>query len=310
MKQSYLKGAMTISAGGFISKLLGAVYRIPLITFLGGGGMGIYQMVYPLYCILLTISASGIPTGIARIISSRQCPFAERPAMRLYGAIGVAGSLLMFILAAPLARAQGEPAVELCCKLLAPSVFFVSVISVVRGYFQGRGNMFPTAATEVAEQVIKVALGSLLCYIFRGVAAAIIAVTISELLSACYAAVLYARSKKSSVPLFYRPADYFGAILKYTVPLTFTAIAMPLSQLVDSIVVVALLRSAADNATALWGVFSGCAITLVNLPVSLTYGLAAAGVPKISPLAESGNMPAAKVQVARAMLITFAISLP
>ena len=187
MKQSYLKGAMTISAGGFISKLLGAVYRIPLIAFLGGGGMGIYQMVYPLYCILLTISASGIPTGIARIISSRQCPFAERPAMRLYGAIGVAGSLLMFILAAPLARAQGEPAVELCCKLLAPSVFFVSVISVVRGYFQGRGNMFPTAATEVAEQVIKVALGSLLCYIFRGdalrgVAPAIIAVKISELL--------------------------------------------------------------------------------------------------------------------------------
>ena len=315
MKQSYLKGAMTISAGGFISKLLGAVYRIPLIAFLGGGGMGIYQMVYPLYCILLTISASGITTGIARIISSRQCPFAERPAMRLYGAIGVAGSLLMFILAAPLARAQGEPAVELCCKLLAPSVFFVSVISVVRGYFQGRGNMFPTAATEVAEQVIKVALGSLLCYIFRGdavrgVAAAIIAVTISELLSACYAAVLYVRSKKCPVPLFYRPADYFGAILKYTVPLAFTAIAMPLSQLVESIVVVALLRSAADNATALWGVFSGCAITLVNLPVSLTYGLAAAGVPKISPLAESGNMPAAKVQVARAMLITFAISLP
>ena len=41
MKQSYLKGAMTISAGGFISKLLGAVYRIPLIAFLGGGGMGI-----------------------------------------------------------------------------------------------------------------------------------------------------------------------------------------------------------------------------------------------------------------------------
>ena len=314
-EQSYLKGAFIISAGGFISKLLGALYRIPLIAFLGGEGMGIYQMVYPLYCILLTVSASGIPTGIARIISSGQCTFAERPAMRLYGAVGLIGSLVMFALSAPLAKLQGEPAVELCCKLLAPSVFFVSVLSVVRGYFQGRGNMFPTAATEVAEQAIKVAFGLILCYIFRGdalrgVAAAVFAVTLSEALSACYAAVLYSRSNRSAVPLYYSPADHYKTILRFTVPLTFTAIAMPLSQLVESIVVVAILRGSSDNATALWGVFSGCAITLINLPVSLTYGLAAAGVPKISPLAQSGDMAGAKSAAARAMLITLAISLP
>lgn len=313
--QSYLKGAFIISAGGFISKLLGAVYRMPLIAFLGGEGMGIYQMVYPLYCILLTVSASGIPTGIARIISSRQCAFAERPAFKLYGTIGLVGSLLMFALSAPLAAAQGEPSVALCCKLLAPSVAFVAVISVVRGYFQGRGNMLPTAATEVAEQAIKVAFGVVLCYIFRGdayrgAAAAVFAVTISEALSACYAAVLYARSQRSAVPLYYRPADHYKTILKYTVPLTFTAIAMPLSQLVESIVVVALLRRSFDNATALWGVFSGCAMTLINLPVSLTYGLAAAGVPKISPLAQSGDMAGAKQQVRNSLLITLAISLP
>ncbi len=313
--QSYLKGAFIISAGGFISKLLGALYRIPLVAFLGGEGMGIYQMVYPLYCILLTVSASGIPTGIARIISSNQCPFAERPAFRLYGAIGLVGSLIMFALSAPLAKAQGEPAVELCCQILSPAVFFVSVISIVRGYFQGRGNMLPTAATEVAEQAIKVAFGLILCYIFRGdalrgVAAAVLAVTISEVLSAVYAGLLYMRSKKSAAPLYFRPADWYKTILKYTVPLTFTAIAMPLSQLIESIAVVAILRGSADNATALWGVFSGCAITLVNLPVSLTYGLAAAGVPCISPLAERGDISAAKSKAARAMLMTLAISLP
>ena len=57
-KQSFLAGAIIISVGGFVSKLLGAVYRIPLTNILGGEGMGIYQMVYPLYCILLTVSAS------------------------------------------------------------------------------------------------------------------------------------------------------------------------------------------------------------------------------------------------------------
>lgn len=314
-KQSYLKGAFIISAGGFISKLLGAIYRIPLIAFLGSGGMGIYQMVYPLYCILLTVSASGIPTGIARIISSGQCTYAERPAMRLYGAIGLVGSLVMFALSVPIARAQGEPAVELCCRLLCPSVFFVSVISVIRGYFQGRGNMLPTAATEVAEQAVKVALGLILCYIFRGdairgVAAAVLAVTISEAVTAGYAIALYLNAPKKPLPLYYVPSNHYKTILAYTIPLTFTAIAMPLSQLVESIVVVALLRRATDNATALWGVFSGCAITLINLPVSLTYGLAAAGVPRISPIAQRGDFSAAKAVAAKTLFITVAISLP
>ena len=111
-KQSFIKGAILISLGGFISKMLGAIYRIPLTNFLGGQGMGIYQMVYPLYCILLTVSASGIPTGIARIISSGKAG-AERQAFRLYGAIGIIGTILMYFLSAPLAALQTEPAIKI-----------------------------------------------------------------------------------------------------------------------------------------------------------------------------------------------------
>ena len=139
-RQGYLKGALIISAGGFVSKLLGAVYRIPLIAILGGTGMGIYQMVYPLYCILLTVSASGIPTGIARLIASGNAEGAEKRAFLLYGGIGLCGSLVMYALSGILSAAQGEPAVALCCKLLSPSVLFVAIISVVRGYFQGKGT--------------------------------------------------------------------------------------------------------------------------------------------------------------------------
>ncbi len=314
-RQSYIKGAFIISAGGFLSKLLGAFYRIPLTAFLGAGGVGVYQMVYPLFCLLLTVASGGVPSGIARIISSNQCTFAERPAMRLYGTVGLAASLIMFALSPVLAAAQGEPAVELCCKLLSPSVFFVSVISLVRGYFQGNGNMLPTAASEVYEQIIKVACGVLLCYIFRGdpargVAAAVFAVTISEGITAFIICAQYFRSGGSVVPLYYRAESYFGGILKYTVPLTFTAIAAPVSQLAESIIVVSVLRGRANDAAGLWGIFSGCATALVNLPVSLTYGLAAAGVPAIAPLAGSGDISAAKLKAARAMAITAAVSLP
>ena len=292
-KQSFIQGALIISLGGFISKILGALYRIPLTNILGGEGMGIYQMVYPLYCILLTVSASGIPTGIARLISSGNGTGAEKRAFMLYGLIGVAGTFLMYALAGPLASVQHESAIRLCCVMLCPSVFFVSMLSVVRGYFQGRGNMYPTAVTEVSEQLIKVALGCTLAYIFRhdmnlAVASTLFAVTVSEAVSTLIAVYWYRRNRTVQ-PLFRVASVSYGAILGYTVPLTFTAIAMPVSQLVESIVAVNLLRNITDGATSLYGIFSGCAITIINLPVSVTYGLAAASVPQISPLAEKGD---------------------
>ncbi|MDE7439911.1 MAG: polysaccharide biosynthesis protein [Clostridia bacterium] len=312
-KQSFIKGAILISLGGFVSKMLGAIYRIPLTNFLGGEGMGIYQMVYPLYCILLTVSASGIPTGIARLISSGKAG-AERQAFRLYGAIGIIGTILMYFLSTPLSAVQTEPAIRLCCVMLCPSVFFVSVLSVVRGYFQGKGNMYPTAVTEVCEQVVKVALGCVLAYVFRNnlpiaVASTLFSVTVSEVVATALALIWYLK-RRSKLPLFKVPAPPVSAIVKYTIPLTLTAIALPVSQLLESIIAVRFLREITGEATALYGIFSGCAVTIINLPVSVTYGLAAASVPQISPLAENGDIDGAKSKAYKSLLITFAISVP
>ncbi len=313
-KQSFLKGALIISLGGFISKILGAVYRIPLTAFLGGEGMGIYQMVYPLYCILLTVSASGIPTGISRLVSSGNGRGVERRAFLLYGMIGVIGTLAMYMLAEPLALIQGEEAIRPCCIMLCPSVFFVSILSIVRGYFQGRGNMYPTAVTEISEQLIKVALGCVLAYVFRrnltfAVTSTLFAVTVSEIFST-FLAYLWYLKKRGKVPLYREAAVPYSSIFSYTIPLTLTAIALPASQLLESIVAVRILKGITDNATALYGVFSGCAVTIINLPVSVTYGLAAASVPQISPLAERGDIRAAKRKAYKSLLITLAISAP
>ncbi len=313
-RQSYVVGAAIISAGGFISKVLGAIYRIPLTKFLTSSGMGIYQMVYPLYCILLTVSASGIPTGVARLISSGRGDGCEKRALTLFSVIGIFGSLAMFALAQPIATAVGEAAVADCCKVLAPSVFFVSVISVIRGYFQGKGNMLPTAATEICEQLIKVIFGTFFAYLNRGniskaVQGAVFAVTISEGITAVAAACMY--FKRGEISPLYKPATVSARrILSYTLPLTFTALALPLSQFLESVIAVRLLKAASQDAVALYGVFSGCAMTVVNLPASVTYGFAAAGVPQISPLAANGEIAKAKQKCKNCLLITFAVALP
>ena len=141
------------------------------------------------------------------------------------------------------------------------------------------------------------------------VASTLFAVTVSEAVSTLIAVYWYRRNRTVQ-PLFRVASVSYGAILGYTVPLTFTAIAMPVSQLVESIVAVNLLRNITDGATSLYGIFSGCAITIINLPVSVTYGLAAASVPQISPLAEKGDEEGAKNKAFKALLLTFAISAP
>ena len=198
------KGAAVLSLGSFAAKVLGALYRIPLTNFLGGEGMGVYQMVYPLYCLLLTVSATGIPAGLARIVSRRAADGKEVrgvlfSALSLFCAVGAAGSLVMFLAAPLFAAAQGEPAAASAYRALAPSVFFVSAISCVRGWFQGRSNFLPTALSEVLEQLVKVGLGLALPALCpaRAVQMALLAVTASEF-AACAWLLLQCRQRVAS----------------------------------------------------------------------------------------------------------------
>ncbi len=313
-KGAFLKDAAVISAGGFVAKAMGAAYRIPLTALIGSIGLGVYQMVYPLYAIMLTLTSSALPSALSRLISSGRHPRAHVAALRLYVPLSVAGWLIMSALAPLLAAAQGRPEVEACCRLLAPSLVPVALISAVRGWFQGRGDMAPTFFTEVCEQAVKVGAGILMCSIFRGdaargVAAAVGAVTLSEAVAAVYAWALYAGAPKPRLPL-YDVGGGYGDILKYTLPLTLTAAAVPLSQFAESVALPALLRAAEGSAASLWGIFSGCALTLVNLPVSLCYGFAAAGIPSIAPLAEGGAHGGARRAAVRAVGATLALSLP
>lgn len=174
MKQNFLKGAVIVAVGGIAAKILGAFYRIPLTNILGGEGMGVYQMVYPLYCLLLTVSATGIPSGLARIVSaaeSRGDASKSRAVLKksllLFSGIGLCGSALMFLLAPALSAAQGETAAISAYRALAPGVFFVSVLSCFRGWFQGKSNFLPTAFSEICEQAVKVALGLFFARTFR-----------------------------------------------------------------------------------------------------------------------------------------------
>ena len=289
---SFLKGAAIIAAGGFIAKLLGALYRIPLTNLIGGHGIGLYQMVYPVYCLLLTVSATGIPSSIAKLTAEKigkgNSPAPVfKTAMKLFLLIGLFGGLLMAGIAPFLSRAQGSEEVMGGYFALAPSVLLVSAISVFRGYFQGKNDMLPTALSEICEQIVKIAFGLLFAYLYRGnVAKAVVflllAVSISELFALLLMILLYKR-----VPAPEKTGKGGGRvemkhILRLSIPVTFSSILLPLSALLDSVVAVKLLGAYSADAVALYGLFSGGAVTIINLPVSVCYGIAAASVPSVA----------------------------
>ena len=292
-KDGVLKGAAWIAAGGFIAKIIGALYRIPLTNLIGGKGLGLYQMVYPVYCLLLTVSATGIPSSIAKLTaeSIRQGKSTRplfRSAMRLFLLIGVAGTGLMAIVAPYLAKAQGSGEVLFGYYALAPSVVLVSAISVFRGWFQGQNDMMPTAISEIAEQVIKVAFGILFAYLFKdkiatAVTFLLLAVSLSELFTLFLMLALYKRQPKNEVEGQNGGGRYaFKRILRMSIPVTFSALLIPLSSLLDSVFVPRLLGVYETDAVTLYGLFAGGAVTIVGLPVSVCYGIAAATIPRVT----------------------------
>lgn len=298
-KSGFLKGAALIAAGGFIAKVIGALYRIPLTNLIGGRGLGLYQMVYPVYCLLLTVSATGIPSSIAKLTAERIGKGqGDKPlfvsAMKLFVIIGLCGSVVMAIIAPFLAEAQGAQEVLGGYYALAPSVLLVSAISVFRGWFQGKNDMLPTALSEVTEQVVKVAFGLLFAYLFReNVALAVtfllFAVSLSELVALLLMWILFRR-----VPAGRKLKNGGGrvamkSVLRLSIPVTFSSILLPASSLVDSVLAVRLLSAYSTDAVTLYGLFSGGAVTVINLPVSVCYGIAAASVPAVATASAAGQ---------------------
>lgn len=291
-KSGFIKGAAWIAAGGFIAKIIGALYRIPLTNLIGGHGLGLYQMVYPVYCMLLTVSATGIPSSIAKLTADRVGKGETglpvfKTAMRLFVFIGLLGTALMFLIAPFLSAAQGSREVLGGYFTLAPSVLLVSAISVFRGYFQGRNKMMPTALSEITEQAVKVGFGLLFAYLFRenvqkAVTFLLLAVSLSELTALFLMLFLFRRDPSPALSTAKEEKVSAKSVLKLSIPVTFSAIVLPLSGLLDSVLVPRFLGAYSVDAVALYGLFAGGAVTVVNLPVSICYGIAAASVPAVA----------------------------
>ena len=108
-------------------------------------------------------------------------------------------------------------------------------------------------------------------------------------------------------PLFREGGVRAASLLFVTLPVTLSAAVLPLSNLLDSILIVRLVGRYASDATALYGLYAGGASTIVNLPVSVCYGIAAACVPAV---ARAKDAREAEEKTCFALMCTLLIALP
>lgn len=320
-KNGIFKGAVYLGASAFIAKFLGAIYRVPLTNMLGGYGLGLYQMVFPVYSLLLDFSGAGLPSAISRLISKSQDKYQTAnkyliASLKLFFILGVIASLIMAIFSRKLATLQGNASAKTAYLYLSPAIFFVTIISCFRGYFQGLMDMKPTAISQVVEQIIKLLLGVFLVKIFlpdieRAVGGATFAITISEIVAFLYLFITYLRHKnKLNLNFNYDKTNFLSdskLIIKTTIPITLVGIMIPLSHVLDSFLTINILGKYLTNATSLYGLLSGVTMTIINLPVSICYGLAMVAIPAVSSQKEQAEKTK---NINMILLLTIAFALP
>ena len=165
--QSFLKGTAILTAATFIVKFINIFFSIPLANFLDDEGMGHFNTAYDIFVFFSVLASSGTPVAISRLVSvayaqnrKREADRIFRVAFTLFSGIGLVGCIVMAVFSRQFAMLMNQNDRSMyAIAALAPMCFFMSVSSCLRGYFQGRSNMTPTAVSQVIEAAGKLFIG-------------------------------------------------------------------------------------------------------------------------------------------------------
>lgn len=309
-----VKGALILLLGGTVCKFIGAFYRIPLSNILGAEGIGVYQLIFPIFSLFLIIASGGIPVALSKIVAECRARKEHRRAKRflLQGIIYLLiissiFSLIFIIFSNKIASFQGNALAGLGYLAVGIAIFFASILTAFRGYFQGYQNMVPTAISQIIEQIFKLVLGLLFSYLLIkdgiafGVFGALLGIAVGEIISFIYLIITftsYRRKVKNDlleakeIKIKEKFREDFRFLIKKTLPLTLNIIILPLILAVDSILIVNLLvRAGMTNSfsTQIFGVYSGMVNSFINFPTIVALSLAISIVPAISYRKEKGE---------------------
>lgn len=332
---SFLQGTLILTIAGMVVKIIGSLNWIILSRVLGGEGIGLYQMAFPIYLLALSLSSAGIPVAISIITAEKIALQDYRGANRVFtvslGLLTVSGfvlSILVYFGAGWLIEegiirdGRAYPAI----LALAPAIFLVTLLSSFRGYLQGWQMMTPTAVSQIVEQLFRV--GTMLIF-----AALLLPQGIEYAAGGASLGAGFGAAAGLAVLIYYYfrlqrklpKADQRQAIaaesstslirrmLYLALPVSLSSLMLPLVSNLDLFIVPLRLEEAGytvEQATEHFGYLTGMAVPLVNLATLITAALSTALVPAMATAGSSGNEQLARQKIGSAIRLTNLVTIP
>ena len=338
-QEGFMQGILALIFSQVLIKLLGLIYKLYLTNKQGFGdeGNAIYSSGFQIYALLLTLSSIGVPNAVAKLVSERTSIGDNRGAHKIFkiafitfGFIGFVGTLILFFGAKYIANVVLQiPEAEYSLIALSPSIFFVSVISVIRGYFNGKQTMKATANSQTIEQLFKTIFTIILVEIIgiiSGInttlmaAVANFATTLATIGSFIYLYKYYKMRRREIAYEVKTSINYksnrvihiLKNILLVAIPMSLSSILTSVNKNVDSMTVVRGLKHflSDQEAKIQYGILSGKVDTLITLPLSFNIAFATALVPALSASIARNDIETGKKRISFSLLVTMLISLP
>lgn len=338
-KESFMSSVLILMISQVLIKILGLIYKLYLTNREGFGDKGnaIYSSGFQIYALFLTISSIGIPGALAKLVSEKIAIGDTKGAHRIFkiafvtfGLIGFLSSTILFLGAGYISNTLLQiPEAELTLVALSPSIFFVSISCVIKGYFTGRENLKVTANSHTLEQFFKTVLSVIIVEMVAlttgtdttiMAAGANLATTLATVLCFLYLYKYYSKMRKEIAFELKRATKNkrtriiktIKQILSVSIPMSMTAILGTINKNIDSMTVVRGLKSflSEEQAKIQYGILSGKVDTLVTLPMSLNMAFATALVPSISSSKAIGDIETIRKRVLFSMLISMLIGMP
>ena len=336
-KQSFMKGAAILTASTLIVKLLGLLFSIPLANFIDPEGMSHFYIAYNIFGLFLMLSTAGLPVAVSRMVGTATSQGRLREADRVFSvafwlffSLGLFGCLVMFFGADQIAQWYGSPDANYAIMALAPTLFFISIESSLRGYFQGRSNMVPTATSQTIEAVTKVIIGvGLAFYIIRNVTVdrdrwaavgAIIGVSVSAGLGAAYLlSCKFVQSRRDrgrrledEEPLTSRQQTLLN-LVRFAVPITIGSCFLSLLDTVDGAILMQRLQTGAGFTQEMadwWNGTLGNARKFFDLPGAFVVPISTSLLPILSGAIAAKDQRQVDRISSTALRVTLLIGIP
>ncbi len=336
-QNTFLSGVIVLTCANLLTKVIGLIFKIPLTNMLGNEGMGYFNTAYQIYTWLYMLSTAGVPVALSMLISESHAKgrYSEekklfRLTLAVFSVIGLLGSALMLICSRGLSAFISADKAFLCIMAISPALFCVCVTSTVRGYFQGRRNMVPTAVSEIIESTMKMAIGILLGLyalnkgyeLYKVAAYAILGVTIGMAssavflaLSAFFSKALHRTAADSEITHSETEssAKLLSTFFKIAIPVMLSSSLLSMSSMFDTLIVIRRLQDIGileEAAIAQYGNYTAYCVTLFNLPPVLIYPIVNTLIPSLVAARTVGDIAKSKLLTEKSLKLSALISLP